>query len=130
MKLVFKAKITFHRGEYKPLLTAERPWEHVSLDFIMALPRTQRGNDSIMEVVERFSKMAHFIACNKVDDATNIARLYFTEVVRLHGVPKIMVSDRDGKFLRYFWNTLWKMLGTKLLFSTSHHPQTDGQQKS
>ncbi|CAI7778016.1 unnamed protein product [Closterium sp. NIES-54] len=97
------------------------------MDFVTGLPSNPGGNDAVMAVVDRLMKMAHFSACKKSISAEEIARLFIAGVVRLHGIPAAIISDRDTKFTSNFWKNLWEQFGTRLQFSSSYHPETDGQ---
>ena len=101
----------------------------VAMDFIEALPKVN-GKSVILTVVDRFSKAAHFIALVHPYTAVSVARVFFLEVVRLHGILASIVSDRDPVFTSSFWRELFRLSGVKLQFTSAFHPQSDGQSEA
>ena len=97
------------------------------MDFISALPRTLAGHEVVWVIVDRLTKSAHFLPLRVGCSLAKMAEIYIKEIVRLHGIPVTITSDRDPRFVSRFWRSLHELLGTKLQFSTAFHPQTDGQ---
>ncbi|GKE95701.1 putative reverse transcriptase domain-containing protein, partial [Tanacetum coccineum] len=95
--------------------------------FLTKLPRIAAGQDTIGVIVDRLTKSAHFLTMREDDTLKKLTRQYLKEVVSKHGVPVLIISDRDGKFTSHFWKSLHKALGTRLDMSTAYHPETDGQ---
>ncbi|WVZ52803.1 hypothetical protein U9M48_003825 [Paspalum notatum var. saurae] len=114
-------------GLLQPLKIPEWKWEEISMDFIVGLPRTQKGYNSIWVVVDRLTKVAHFIPVNTTYSGARLAELYISRIVCLHGVPKRIISDRGSQFTSRFWEQLHDSLDSKLRFGTAYHPRTDGR---
>jgi hypothetical protein len=114
-------------GLLQPLPIPSRRWEQVSLDLITQLPPSRQGNDCIVVFVDKLSKMVHYTATTTSVTAVQLADIFFRDVVRHHGVPTSLISDRDPRFTSNFWRALWSLLGTRLRMSTAYHPQSDGQ---
>ena len=100
------------------------------MDFVFGFPLTQRKHDSVWVIVDRLTKSAHFLSVHLDYSMDRLAELYVSGIVRLHGIPLSIVSDCDPRFTSRFWKELQSTLGTRLNFSTTFHPQTDGQSKS
>ncbi len=113
-------------GKLQSLPIPERKWGSISMDFVVGMPLTRRKHDAIWVIVDRLTKAAHFLPMNLTDSLDKLAQLYIREIVRLHGIPDDIVSDRDPRFVSRFWKSLHQALGTKLKFSSAYHPQTDG----
>ncbi|GJP69448.1 hypothetical protein CLOP_g460, partial [Closterium sp. NIES-67] len=101
-------------GLLQPLDPPERPWQHFTMDYMSGLPAGPSRNNAILVVVDRLTKMAHFIACQQKITAEQTAQLFIANVIRLHGLPTAIISDRDPKFTSNFWHHLWDQFGTKL----------------
>ena len=97
------------------------------MDFVTGLLKSVKGHNAIWVIVDRLTKSSHFLPIKTTFSLDRLAQLYVVEIVRLHGVPVSIVSDRDPRFTSKFWNSLHKAMGTKLDFSSAFHPQTDGQ---
>ena len=113
-------------GMLQPLAVPAWKWEDIHMDFIVGLPRTSKGYDSIWVIIDRFTKSAHFIPVKTTYRTKQYAELYISRIVSLHGVPLTITSDRGSLFVSRFWEQLQIALGTNLIHSSAYHPQTNG----
>lgn len=114
-------------GKLMPLPVPTRPGQQWSMDLITQLPRSRSGHDAIVVYVDKLTKLTHLAATTTSVTAPQLATLTIQNIVRLHGVPDSILSDRDPRFTAHFWRAFWSQLGTTLTMSTAYHPQTDGQ---
>ena len=108
-----------------PLPLPTRKWEHVAIDFVTGMPDDQ-GMNAIMTVIDKATKMAHFIPCSETITAKGTAQLYWQHVGKLHGIPAVIISDRDPRFTSRYWRELWRLLGTDLRMGSGFHPESSG----
>ena len=122
-----KAEHQLPSGLLHPISIPEWKWEQITMDFVTGLPLTRQKHDAVWVIVDRLTKSAHFLPVRMDYSLDKLAELYIREIVRLHGIPVSIISDRDPRFTSKFWEKLQAALGTKLKRSTAFHPQTDGQ---
>ena len=114
-------------GTLQPLSIPSWKWEDISMDFIIGLPNTSQKHDLIWVIIDRLTKTAHFLPVHTSYSAKKYAEVYLDQIIRLHSVPKTIISDCGAQFVAHFWEQLQESLGTKLIRSSAYHPQTDGQ---
>jgi len=114
-------------GPLQPLSIPSWKWEDISMDFVVSLPWTSKGYDSIWVIIDRLTKSAHFLPVKVNFMAKQYAQLYMDRIVSLHGIPRTIISDRGTQFIARFWEYFHATLGTQLICSSAYHPQTDGQ---
>ena len=116
-------------GLLNPILIPQWKWNNIAMDFVFDLPLTQRKHDVIWVIIDRLTKSAHFVPIRMDYSMDRLVVLYVNEILRLHGVPLLIVSDRDLRFTSRFWKELQLALGIRLNFSAAFHLQMDGQSK-
>jgi hypothetical protein len=114
-------------GLLQPLPVPNYPWEQVTMDLLLDLPLTSSGHNAAVVFVDRLTKMVRWEPCNINVTAEGVAKIYLQTIIRNHGVPRSLISDRDTRFISGFWQELQRLLGTHVKMSTTGHPQTDGQ---
>ncbi|GJU66030.1 putative reverse transcriptase domain-containing protein [Tanacetum coccineum] len=102
-------------------------WDNITMDFVTKLPKSSQGYDTIWVIVDRLTKSAIFVPMRETDPLEKLARMYLKEVVTRHGIPVLIICDRDPRFASHFWRSLQKALCTSLAMTTTYHPETDGQ---
>jgi hypothetical protein len=121
-----KARRDRHQGLLQPLPIPERSWQHISVDFITHLPLSN-GYDAVLVIVDRLTKMRHYVPCHMTDNAEDVSRIFIREIYRLHGAPVSVISDRDIRFVNEFWKHLSKRLQLSTRMTVAHRPEGDGQ---
>ena len=121
-----KSDHTLSKGKLQSTHIPESKWSEISIDFVTDLPVSSRNRDSILVIVDKATRMVHLAPCSKTINATDTGKLLWNTVVKLHGIPRVIYSDRGSQFTASSWRELWRLTGTRLAFSTSYHPQTQG----
>ena len=124
-----KAEHKHPAGLLQTLSNPEWKWEYITMDFVVGLPKTQQGCDVVWVIVDGLMKSVHFLQIRTNYNLNKLVELFIKEIVRLHGALVSIMSNRDPRFTSLFWPSLQEALGTKLKFSTTFHPQMDGQSK-
>ena len=114
------------KGKLTSTQIPEEKWKEISIDFITDLPMSAGNKDTVLTIVDKATRMVHLVPCRKNITAVATAQLLWKNVVKLHGVPRAIYSDRGPQFTANSWQELWRLTGTNLKYSSAYHPQTQG----
>ena len=113
-------------GFLQPLEIPNVPWKHIAIDFVEKLPLSE-GADTVLVVIDRLSKYGHFIPLTHPFNIEEVANVFLDNIFKLHGLPDTIVCDRDKIFTSRFWTSILEKLEVQINFTSTYHPQSDGQ---